>query len=280
VTVHIGWFTTARGPGSRGMYQAVHAAIEDGSLDARISFVFSNRDRGEDPTTDAFFDRVDGDGIALIAQSSVRFRRGIGGERSRPGAPLPEWRVSYDEAVADAIEGYRFDIGILAGYMLIFTAAFVERFPVLNLHPALPTGPIGTWREVIRELIRSGATESGVMVNLAIPEVDKGPVVAYCRYPIVGIPFDSARSDLGDPGGLDDATIEASALFAAIREAGLRREAPFLVELLRAFAEDRVRVEDSSVIYASGRAALPIDLTPEVNERLGIGVEAAGQAPS
>jgi len=268
VTVHVGWFTTGRGSGSRGMYEAVRSAIADGSLDARVSFVFSNRARGEDPVTDAFFAQIDDDGIPLIAISSVQFRRSADGERSRPGAPLPRWRTEYDRAVAEAISAYRFDVGVLAGYMLIFTAEFVERFPLLNLHPALPTGPIGTWREVNRELIRDHAIESGVMMNLAIPAVDEGPVVGYCRYPINGPDFEAARQELGDDADLEPATLEASQLFQLIREAGLRREAPFLAELLRAFASGRVKIEDGSVTYASGRAAMPVDLTEEVDQRL------------
>jgi folate-dependent phosphoribosylglycinamide formyltransferase PurN len=276
VTVHVGWFTTARGSGSRSMYDAVTSAIADGSLDARIAFVFSNRGRGEDPVTDEFFAQIDADGIPLIAMSSVAYRKAADGERSKPGAPLPAWRVAYDQEVAEAIAHHRFDVGVLAGYMLIFTAPFVERFPLLNLHPALPTGPIGTWREVNRQLIRESASESGVMMNLAIPAVDEGPVVGYCRYSIAGPEFDAARAELDDGTIGDDARLEASRLFQLIREAGVRREAPFLVELLRAFAGGRVRVEDGSVTYASGRAALPIDLTVEVDERL---LEpAAGQA--
>jgi phosphoribosylglycinamide formyltransferase-1 len=250
------------------MYEAVTEAIADGSLDARISFVFSNRERGEDPVTDEFFARIDADGIPLIAKSSVNYRKAVDGARSQPGAPLPEWRTAYDREIAAAISSYRFDVGVLAGYMLIFTAEFVERFPLLNLHPAMPTGPIGTWREVNRELILDGATESGVMMNLAIPAVDEGPVVGYCRYAITGAAFEAARAELDDVNALDRDALEASRLFALIREAGLRREAPFLVEVLRAFAGGRVRVEDGSVTYASGRAALPIDLTEEVNDRL------------
>ncbi len=276
MTVHVGWFTTGRGAGSRGMYEAVTAAIADGSLDARISFLFSNRDRGEDPVTDDFFARVDADRVPLVASSSVRYRKVVGGERSRAGEPLPAWRTAYDREVADAIEPYRCDVGILAGYMLIFTPPFVERFSLLNLHPALPAGPIGTWREVNRSLIRGSATESGVMMNLAIPAVDEGPVVGYCRYPLTGPDFEAARADLGNAAALDDDAIEASALFGLIREAGMLREAPFLVEVLQAFGSGRVEVEDSSITYASGRAPLPIDLTEEVDERL-LAV-AAGQA--
>jgi phosphoribosylglycinamide formyltransferase-1 len=189
---------------------------------------------------------------------------------------LPQWRTDYDRQIAASIASYRFDVGVLAGYMLIFTSEFVDRFPLLNLHPALPTGPIGTWRQVNRELIRSAASESGVMMNLAIPAVDEGPVVGYCRYPISDAAFQEARAELGAVADLEDDELEASRLFSQIREAGLRREAPFLVEVLGAFAGGRVRIEDGSVTYASGRAALPVDLTDEVRRRLLS--QSAGQA--
>ena len=54
MTLRVGWFTTARGAGSRAMFEAVRDAIADGSLDARFAFVFCNREPGEDPATDEF----------------------------------------------------------------------------------------------------------------------------------------------------------------------------------------------------------------------------------
>ena len=132
-----------------------------------------------------------------------------------------------------------FDLGVLAGYMLIFGPAFVSRHALLNLHPALPDGPAGTWREVIRHLIRSRAAESGVMLHLAIPEVDMGPVVAYCRYALHGATLDDAWARFGVDAALDDDAIEASELFAAIRHTGMVRESPLLLATLAEFAAGR-----------------------------------------
>lgn len=247
MTLRVGWYTTARGAGSRGMFEAVRDAIRAGTLDATIAFVFCNREPGEDATTDAFFDTVRAAGIPLVTLSSVRFRKEHDGARSRPGEPLPEWREAYDAEIARLVETHAADIGVLAGYMLIFTAPFVRTHRLLNLHPALPGGPTGTWREVIRSLIRSRASESGVMAHVAIPEVDMGPVASFCRFAI-------------DPGpataNASDAEVEASEPFAAIRAAGLRREAAFLVAALQAEAEGR-RGTDG-----------PLDLTAEVEARL------------
>lgn len=210
------------------MFEAVRDAIRAGTLDASFAFVFCNREPDEDPATDAFFETVRAEGISLVTLSSVRFRKERSGPRSRPDAPLPEWREAYDADVARLVDPHGAEVGVLAGYMLIFTAPFVRAHRLLNLHPALPGGPTGTWREVIRDLIRSGASESGVMAHIAIPEVDLGPVASFCRYDI----------DAAEPTpDASDAEIEASAHFIAIRAAGLRRETAFLVAALQTEAE-------------------------------------------
>jgi phosphoribosylglycinamide formyltransferase-1 len=266
MTLRLGWFTTARGSGSRSLYDAVEHAIQDGTLDAQFAFVFCNRDPGEDAVTDAFLQHVRRAGVPLVTRSSVAFRRAAGGARSRAGAPLPGWRAEYDRAVDEALAPYPFDLGVLAGYMLIFEREFVQQHALLNLHPALPGGPTGTWREVIRHLIRARADQSGVMLHLAIPEVDMGPVVAYCRYSLrtPGLQHDwdalEARIDT-----LDDAALDATPLFAAIREAGVVRESPLLVATLREFGTGRLRADDARVLDTSDSPSAPADLTAEVN---------------
>ena len=40
----IGWFTTARGPGSFNLFKTIMDNIDNGSIDAKISFVFINRE--------------------------------------------------------------------------------------------------------------------------------------------------------------------------------------------------------------------------------------------
>jgi phosphoribosylglycinamide formyltransferase-1 len=46
---------------------------------------------------------------------------------------------------------------------------------MINLHPAAPGGPTGTWQEVIWQLIEGRAVETGVMMHLVTPELDRGP---------------------------------------------------------------------------------------------------------
>lgn len=266
MTLRLGWFTTARGPGSRGMFEAVIEAHASGQLPSvEFAFVFCNRDRGEDPVTDALLDRVETLSIPLVTRSSVGYRKRVGGPRSRSGEPLPAWRSEYDREVEAALQDRPFDLGVLAGYMLIFEREFSLRHPLLNLHPALPGGPAGTWREVIRHLIRGRATESGIMLHLAVPEVDAGPVVAFCRYPLSGPAFDAEWAALdASIDALDDGAVEASPLFAAIRAAGVLRESPLLVATLNAFADGRLTARDGTILDASGNPAVAADLTSEV----------------
>lgn len=252
------------------MFEAVCEAIDAGDLDARFAYVFCNREPGEDATTDSFFELVRRKTDApLLTRSSARYRKEHGGERSRPGEALPEWRASYDREVARLIDPYEADVSVLAGYMLIFTPGFVTGRTILNLHPALPGGPAGTWRDVIRDLIRGRAHESGVMVHLVIPELDAGAVAAYARYSIRGDDLDPLWKQL-EPriDTLSGAEIEQTELFQRIRERGVALEPPFLVETLTAFAEGRLRAEGARLLDAQGQGAEPADLTAAVEARL------------
>lgn len=259
--LRIGWYTT-RGRSSRAMFEAVRDAIAAGSLDAEFAYVFSNRDPGDDPVTDGFFDLVRSEGIPLLTLGSVAYRKAHGGTRSKPGEPLPEWREAYDRDVARLVDQHPADLGVLAGYLLIFTPGFAEAHPLVNLHPALPGGPIGTYIEVIRELIRTDATESGVMLNVAIPEVDMGPVASFARYslrtPALEPLWTSTDRMLGDEA------LEATPLFEAIRAEQVRHESPFLVATLQAFADGRLRFE-------ALESTPPLDLTRDVAARLASG---------
>jgi len=268
MTLRIGWFSTGRGEGSRRLLTAAVDAIGRDELGAEIAFVFCNRERGEHEATDGFLDLVGSFGIPLLTFSSKRFRRERGGALSLPGEPLPAWRIEYDRAVAELVAPHVFDVGMLAGYMLIFTPEMSARYPLLNLHPAAPGGPVGAWQEVTWHLIDQRAERSGVMVHLATDELDLGPVVAHCSYSLRGPEFDSLWAALGSRTSADlQATAgEAHPLFVEIRRHGAARELPFVVATLRAFAEGRLRFEGRRVVDAAGRElAGGLDLTAEVD---------------
>ena len=73
----------------------------------------------------------------------------------------------------------------MAGYMLISSPAFCRRYAILNLHPALPGDPTGTWQQVIWQLLEDDAAETGAMMHLATAQLDRGPVrsaTSACRF--------------------------------------------------------------------------------------------------
>jgi phosphoribosylglycinamide formyltransferase 1 len=247
----IAWLTTGRGPGSYGALEYALSAI-DGSLPVRIAVVFVNRARGESEATDRLIALAEGRGVAVETLSSVAFRKQRGGKLSKPGEPLQAWRLEYDAAVAEALARYDFELGVMFGYMLIATEPLFSRFRFINDHPALPDGPVGTYQEVIAELIRRRARESGCMVNVVTGDVDRGAAVSYCRYAIRDKTSEALWSSVD--GAQPTKELEKTALFEEIRERGVRRERPFLVETLRAIAHGELAVPPVA----------PVDLTAAV----------------
>ena len=268
--LRIGWFSTGRGPGSRALLTAAVTAIRSGELDAEIAVVFSNRERGQDAQTDLFLDLAQGYGLPVVALSDRRFRREQGGAVARSGEPLPAWRAAYDEALLAALAPYPFDVGMLAGYMLILAPATTRARPFLNLHPAAPGGPIGVWQDVIWELIDQRATASGVLINVVTPELDEGPVVAYCHYSLRGPDLDPLWAAIGERSAADLRAAEGEALplFQAIRRQGAARELPLALRALAALAAGRVQLAGVSIRDASGQPVAGADLTDEVERAL------------
>ena len=264
MTLRLAWFASARGTSSRLLLGEALRAIGEGRLDAEIVCVFCNRERGQSANTDAFLDDVEAAGIPLITSSSLAWRQRVGGEISDPQGDLDSWinwrrwlrrgrlaawRRDYDADALARIQPYQPDAAMLAGYMLVTTEVLCEALPMLNLHPALPDGPIGIWSDVIHELIAAGESESGMMLQRITTELDRGDVVSMCRYPIRGGQFDALWASEHQAGD------EESALFRAIRATGVARESLFVVESLRAIADGRIDLAN---------LAAPLDLTAAV----------------
>jgi len=153
--------------------------------------------------------------------------------------------------------------------MLIASPALCRKYAMLNLHPALPGGPMGMWQQVIWELIESEASETGAMIHLATAQLDRGPVVSYFRLPLRGPDWDPLWRQFRDKRRtmsveeIAAAAGEGEPLFAEIRRRGEIREIPLLYLTLRQFAEGRLNTADGCVFAESAR--LPLDLTEEVD---------------
>ena len=257
MTLRIAWFATAKGTSSRKLLKAANEAIRDGRLDAEIVCVVCNRVRGQSSNTDLFLDDVEQAGIPLISSSSLEWRRRVGGQISVPGQELASWRRNYDRHLYEQMLAHAPDIAMLAGYMLVITDVICDHLPCLNLHPALPDGPIGAWQQVIHELIAQRADRSGMVLQRVTTELDRGPTVTWAEYPIRGPQFDPLWAKHGE-----DAESETP-LFHAIRQAGASREPAFILQSLQAIAAQDSVATTANDIGLDITAAVESEMDPE-----------------
>ncbi|MBI2831660.1 MAG: phosphoglycerate transporter [Chloroflexi bacterium] len=264
----VGWFSTARGPGSRNLLKAVHDAIESGEIKAKLEFVFCSRDPGESAQTDIFLKMAHDYGLPLVTFSYRKFKSGLGATRDTKGGTLLPWRLDYDREIMKRLENFHPDLCVLAGYMLIAGNELCRKYDMLNLHPALPNGPAGTWQDVIWKLIESGARETGAMMHLATPDLDRGPVVSFCRFSIGGEPFDREWRKV-EQLGVDQVKKtqgENNELFKLIRKHGAARELPLVVATIKAFSEGKIKITpEKKVTDARGKPIHGYDLSEEID---------------
>lgn len=271
--LRIGWFSTGRGPGSRNLLKAVMDEKAKGELDIEVSFVFCNWDNTEEPNPrreqrEVFFKTVEEYGIPLIKESWKKF------EPDLRETDETAWRDAYGRLLRERVGAYGFDLGVLAGYMLWMDDETCETYDLLNLHPALPDGPKGTWQEVIWKLIGERADRQGAMMHVCTEERDRGAAVAYCGFPIRGGDYDGLWEQLDRK--LEDSTLAEIAaaegidepLFKRIREDGAARELPLVVATIRLFAEGRMRMEGKRPFEGGRELDGPYDLSAEVDRML------------
>ena len=151
--------------------QALIDACQQGRINAQISAVFSNKSAA------------------------------YGLERARladiPAQALDvkayEDRAAFDIALADAIEAYQPDLVVLAGYMRILTADFVQRFAgrMINIHPSLLPKYPGLHTH--RQAIDNQDDEHGTSVHFVTEQLDGGPVILQAKVPVFS---DDSEDDL------------------------------------------------------------------------------------
>jgi phosphoribosylglycinamide formyltransferase-1 len=153
--------------GNGSNLQAVLDACAEGSLDAEVVAVVSNR-------SDAY--GLERGRVAGVATVCLEPRAG-------------EERSDYDARLADVVAGFGPDVVVLAGWMRILTMSFLGWFPggVVNLHPALPGEYPGTHaiERAFADAQAGRRDHTGVMVHLVPDEgVDDGPTLATAIVPI------------------------------------------------------------------------------------------------
>lgn len=233
-----GWFSSGRGQGSIDLLTTAHQKMVEGFIPGRIAYVFCDREPGETPAADRFHAVVRSLGLPLLTLSSRQLREAI--RRREKG--IETRRQEFDAGVLAKLANYEAQVVVLAGYMLVLSPLLCEHLLCLNLHPAVPGGPKGTWRQVMWQLMETEAPEAGAMLHLATPALDEGPPVTYCHFPLRGPRFDPLWSAYQEKrrrlsqAAIKDQEGDREPLFAAIRAEELRREFPLVLATLRDLA--------------------------------------------
>ncbi|MBV8729329.1 MAG: phosphoribosylglycinamide formyltransferase [Acidobacteriia bacterium] len=142
-------------------FAAIAGNIANGSLDATIAIVISNRPEAP----------------GLV----VARNRGI------PAEALPSRgmdRESYDRVLAETLRREQVDLICLAGYMRVLSAGFVREFRnrILNIHPSLL--PAFPGLDAQRQALEYGVKVTGCTVHFVDEYLDAGPILIQAAVPV------------------------------------------------------------------------------------------------
>ncbi len=281
MTFRIGWFSTGRDEAARNLLQTVYDDIAQRGYDARIEWIFCHRESGDGPENEEarqrkiFLDMADSMGIPVKTFSHLRFmpelrKQGLAESPNVIDAnpTLLEWRDFFGEQVMRVVGQDPVDMVVMAGYMLIIGDPELRDLDIVNIHPALPWGPRGTWQECIHEIIDDNEKEHGIMVHLVTETLDRGPVISFCRFPVQGGSWDTLwekwRREIRPQSSGEER--ETHPLFLKIREVGEIRELPLLKGAIRELALNNIQIRDKQ-IWAKGKARTDgVELTADIEE--------------
>ncbi|MBD8541348.1 phosphoribosylglycinamide formyltransferase [Oxalobacteraceae sp. CFBP 8761] len=182
--------------------EAVVRALDAEGWPARIAAVISNKPEA---------------GGLTFAQA-----RGI------PTAVVPSksfaTRAEFDAKLQETIDVFEPDLVVLAGFMRILTAPFVEHYAgrMLNIHPSLL--PLFPGLHTHQQALDAGCVEHGATVHFVTAELDHGPAVLQARIPVL-------------PGDTE----------ATLATRLLVEEHKIYPRAVRLFVEDRLVVENGAV---------------------------------
>jgi phosphoribosylglycinamide formyltransferase 1 len=185
--------------------EAIVRAQQAEAWPARIAAVISNK--------------PDAKGLAFAASHGI------------PTAVVPNkefpTREAFDAALQETIDRFNPDLVVLAGFMRILTAPFVEHYAgrMLNIHPSLL--PLFPGLHTHRQALDAGVAEHGATVHFVTAELDHGPAVIQARIPVL-------------PGDTED----------SLAERLLAEEHVIYPKAVRLFIEDRLSIEDGEVRIA------------------------------
>jgi phosphoribosylglycinamide formyltransferase-1 len=149
--------------GSGTNLQAFIDAVGAGSLPLELSVVFSNK-------ADAFgLKRAQDAGIPTACIEHGQYAD----------------RETFDQAVAAKLDDWQPDLLVLAGFMRILSAGFVDHYAgkILNIHPALLPAYPGL--DTHQRVLDAGDEWHGSTVHFVTEELDGGPRILQGRLPVI-----------------------------------------------------------------------------------------------
>jgi phosphoribosylglycinamide formyltransferase-1 len=121
--------------------------------------------------------RADADGLRIAAQHGIA-------TAVVPHNDYPD-RESFDVALAKTIDAYAPDVVVLAGFMRILTADFVNHYygKLVNIHPSLL--PAYTGIHTHARALQDGVKIHGCTVHFVTAELDHGPIIIQAAIPVL-----------------------------------------------------------------------------------------------
>lgn len=152
-------------------------------------------------------------------------------------------RETFEQALVEAIDHYQPDLIVLAGFMRILGAAFVDHYAnrLLNIHPSLL--PAFPGLHTHQRAIDAGCRIAGCTVHLVTPALDHGPIIAQAAVPVL-------------------ASDDADTLAARV----LREEHRLYPLAVRLFCEGRLRRQGMRVLIADETPAAGALNVPAISD--------------
>jgi len=139
--------------------EAVAHACRNGSIDAAVGVVISDRDGAP--------------GLEIARELGI-------------ATEVVSWksfadRSAFERALAGTIEAHRAEVIVLAGFMRVLSPDFAHAYEgrLINIHPALLPKHRGLHTH--ERVLAAGDAEHGASVHFATAELDGGPVVLQSR---------------------------------------------------------------------------------------------------
>lgn len=94
-------------------------------------------------------------------------------------------RVAFDAALTEAMDAYKPDLIVLAGFMRILSEPFVDHYQgrLINIHPSLL--PAFTGLDTHQRALDEGVKIHGCTVHFVTSQLDHGPIIIQAAVPVL-----------------------------------------------------------------------------------------------